>query len=187
MNIAVRKNGPIRSYSITDIETVLKKERPTFFLTEMIIKGCPRKLHFDSEYILEDSIDPLMVYIHREFGLLLALSIKEYIRGLKAKVQRRAYSTSHRIEIAYKSKYKCNMCDIILPPGFAVDHIIELCDGGEDVYDNCQALCPNCHAEKTRCNILRRDNTFKDVYGKKFEDMQKDAFDKFRYNKSKYF
>tara|TARA_B100000925_G_scaffold290182_1_gene274762 strand:+ start:1480 stop:2043 length:564 start_codon:yes stop_codon:yes gene_type:complete len=187
MNIAVSKNGPIRSYRLADIETVLKKERPTFFLTEMIIKGCPRTLHFDTEYIHEDSIDPLMIYLHREFGLLLALSIKEYIRGLKSKVQRRTYSTSHRIEIAYKSKYRCNMCNMLLPPGFAVDHIIELCDGGEDVYDNCQALCPNCHAEKTRCNILRRDKTFKDVYGKKFEEMQKNAFDKFKFNKSKYF
>ena len=66
------------------------------------------------------------------------------------RVQKRAYSTSHRIEIAYKSKYHCNMCKMLLPPTFEVDHIVELCDGGKDEYSNLQALCPNCHALKTR-------------------------------------
>ena len=186
MDLGVRQNGPVRCYSIQDIETVLKEERKTFFLSEMVMSGCPRKVHFDNEYINEDSIDHLMAYLHKEYGLMLALSIKEYVRGLKAKVQKRSYSTTHRIEIAYKSKYRCNMCDILLPPTFEVDHIIELCDGGKDEYHNLQALCPNCHAEKTRCNILRRQEIFKEVYGKKFQEMQENAFQKFRY-KSKYF
>jgi len=186
MDLQTRQNGPVRCYSIMDIERILKEERKTFFLSEMVIKGCPKHLDFDQEFIHEDSVDPLMTYLHKEYGLLLALSIKDYVRGLKAKVQKRAYSTTHRIEIAYKSKYKCNKCDILLPPTFQVDHIIELCDGGTDTYDNLQALCPNCHAEKTRCNILRRHKIFEEVYGKKFEEMQKNAFDKFKY-KSKYF
>ena len=186
MDLRVRQNGPVRCYHLHDIETIIKQERPTFYLTDMIVKGCPKQLDHDEEFIHEDSVDPLMAYLHKEYGLLLALSIKEYVRGLKAKVQKRQYSTTHRIEIAYKSKYKCNKCDMLLPPTFEVDHIIELCDGGTDTYDNLQALCPNCHAEKTRCNILRRHDTFKEIYGKKFEEMQSNAFDKFKY-KSKYF
>ena len=101
---------------------------------------------------------------------------------------KRKYSTTHRIEIAYKSEYKCNMCQILLPPTFEIDHIIEIQDGGEDVYENCQALCPNCHASKTRANILRRDKAFNSVYGKRFQEMQDNAFDKFKHvKKSKYF
>ena len=73
---------------------------------------------------------------------------------------------SHMIEIAYKTKYHCNMCKMLLPPTFEVDHIVALCDGGKDEYDNLQALCPNCRALKTEANILRRDKVFKKEFGR---------------------
>lgn len=187
MNIGVRKSGPIRCYSLMDIESILKQERGTFMLDQYILSGCPSALTYDEEYIHEDSIEPLMTWLHKQHGMLMGLAVREYVKTCKARVQKRSYSTTHRIEIAFKSKYKCNMCDVLLPPTFQVDHIIELQDGGDDTYDNCQALCPNCHAEKTRANILRRDKTFKEVYDKKFTLMQENAFDKFKYNKSKYF
>lgn len=34
---------------------------------------------------------------------------------------KRQYSTTHHIEIAYKTKYKCTMCDQLLPPTFEID------------------------------------------------------------------
>ena len=83
---------------------------------------------------------------------------------------------SHMIEIAYKTKYHCNMCKMLLPPTFEVDHIVALCDGGKDEYDNLQALCPNCRALKTEANILRRDKVFKKEFGKRYDLMQKNSF-----------
>ena len=115
----------------------------------------------------------------------MSLAIKEWIRSFKR--GKRAYSTTHRIEIAYKSKYRCNMCGMILPPTFECDHIVELQDGGMDTYENLQAVCNNCHAKKTRANVLRRDKAFEETFGRRYEAIQKNAFDKFRYNKSKYF
>ena len=81
------------------------------------------------------------------------------------------------------------MCKMLLPPTFEVDHIVELCDGGKDEYSNLQALCPNCHALKTRANILRRDKAFKKEFGKRFDLMQTNSFKEFEYKpkQSKYF
>jgi 5-methylcytosine-specific restriction endonuclease McrA len=186
MNIRVRQTGPIRCYNIMDVENYLKTERGTYILDNTIFNCYPGILHYDDEYMNEDSMINLLQYIHKESGILMALAIREYFKQQKRSVQKRAYSSTHRIEIAYKSKYTCNMCDVLLPPTFEVDHIVELQDGGSDTYENCQALCNNCHASKTRANVLRRDDTFKKVYDQKFKDMQHDAFEKFKC-KSKYF
>jgi 5-methylcytosine-specific restriction protein A len=31
-----------------------------------------------------------------------------------------------------------------------IDHVLALYLGGTDTFDNLQALCPNCHRQKTR-------------------------------------
>ena len=41
---------------------------------------------------------------------------------------------------------------------FHLDHIICLRNGGKDELDNLQALCPNCHAEKTKNEILNANS-----------------------------
>lgn len=185
MNIRVFEKDGIRGYHLGDIEAYLKEERPAFQLDEYILLGCPHKLDYNDTMMHEDSVIKLMGWTHKEHGILMSLAIKEWIRSFKR--GKRAYSTTHRIEIAYKSKYRCNMCDMILPPTFECDHIVELQDGGMDTYENLQAVCNNCHAKKTRANVLRRDKAFKETFGRRYEAIQKNAFDKFRYNKSKYF
>lgn len=185
MNIRVANDRGVRSYYLKDIETFLKDERSSFMLDDYILCGCPSKLVYNDNVIHEDSLVKLLTWLYKEHGLMGTLAIKEWVRSFKNK--KRLYSTAHRIEIAYKSKYRCNMCDILLPPTFECDHIVELQDGGTDTYDNLQAICNNCHAKKTRANILRRDSAFKDVFGKRYEEIQKNAFDKFKYKKSKYF
>jgi len=184
MNIRRTVVDEIISYSLQDVEKYLKEERGTFILGEYMMSSCPHTLHYKDDYMHEDSLVKFMRYIHKEYGILTTLSIIEYIKVKRR--NKRKYSTTHRIEIAYKSKYKCNSCDKLLPPTFEIDHIVELQDGGDDTYENCQALCPNCHAEKTRANQLRKDEAFAKVYGKKFKEMQVNAFDKFKY-RSKYF
>ena len=184
MNIGRKVVDGILSYSLQDVEKYLKEERATFFIEEYMMKSCPSTLHYKDDYMYEESLIKFMRYIYKEYSILTTLSVIEYIKVKRR--NKRKYSTTHRIEIAYKSKYKCNSCDMLLPPTFEIDHIVELQDGGEDTYENCQALCPNCHAEKTRANQLRKDKAFAKVYGKKFEEMQVNAFDKFKY-RSKYF
>ena len=185
MDIKVRSKDGVVCYKISDVEYCLKQESSSFYLDEYVFTGCPSALNYDDEFIHEESLQKLMKYVHREHGIIMALSICDYV-GKRMK-KKRTYSTTHRIEIAYKSKYKCNMCKQLLRPTFEIDHIVELQDGGKDTYENCQALCNNCHAEKTRANVLRKHKRFKKVYGEKFKIMQENAFESFKYKKSKYF
>ncbi len=42
---------------------------------------------------------------------------------------------------------------VAYPAGFELDHVIPLLAGGADTDDNCQILCPDCHAAKTRADL----------------------------------
>lgn len=65
----------------------------------------------------------------------------------KGKLKRKDFSEKTKKATLIKQKYKCNMCkkklDVI-----NWDHI----DGNRsnNSITNCQALCPNCHAKKSR-------------------------------------
>jgi hypothetical protein len=54
-----------------------------------------------------------------------------------------------------KQKYKCNICKEPLDIIYEIDHIIPKFKGGEAVPKNCQALCPRCHAYKTKNDRAR--------------------------------
>lgn len=69
---------------------------------------------------------------------------------------RRHITPIERNSIAQKQDYKCNTCHQLLPVVYEIDHVHELCDGGEDNHDNLQALCPNCHRSKTQFESSRR-------------------------------
>jgi len=43
------------------------------------------------------------------------------------------------------------------PDGFELDHRIPLFRGGEDIEENLQVLCPECHATKTNEDLGRRE------------------------------
>jgi hypothetical protein len=62
---------------------------------------------------------------------------------------KRAVSEAKRRFVASRQDWKCNNCKNQLSSFFQVDHIIRLDQGGSNHVDNLQALCANCHAEKT--------------------------------------
>ena len=57
------------------------------------------------------------------------------------------------------------------------------------IQQSSSTLSYNCHALKTRANILRRDKAFKKEFGKRFDLMQTNSFKEFEYKpkQSKYF
>lgn len=61
----------------------------------------------------------------------------------------RRVSQSDKKKIAFQQNYKCNLCHVILPPTYEIDHIIPLFKGGGNKLENLQALCPGCHRNKT--------------------------------------
>ena len=68
--------------------------------------------------------------------------------GTKKK-RKRTLTAADKKRIAANQKWKCKRCGKPLPARFHVDHIKEFSEGGSDRESNLQALCPNCHAEKT--------------------------------------
>ena len=51
--------------------------------------------------------------------------------------------------VAARQQWKCAMCEHLLSAYYQIDHVRPLFLGGSNHNDNLQALCANCHAEKT--------------------------------------
>jgi len=76
---------------------------------------------------------------------------KELIKeGTGTKKPRRGFSDSVKKQVLAFQHYRCNRCEKILDVT-NFDHI----DGNRtnNSFFNCQALCPNCHAKKTRRKV----------------------------------
>jgi 5-methylcytosine-specific restriction endonuclease McrA len=77
--------------------------------------------------------------------------------------ERKRPSQALRALVAYDQDYKCAKCSSTLPPGWHLDHIVPLCDPSwaetcatkaeatkqANAQNNLQALCPNCHCQKS--------------------------------------
>jgi 5-methylcytosine-specific restriction endonuclease McrA len=169
----------INEDELVDISTIETYMQRDFTTTVRQCEDSVRKqLHYNETYISPESYRTYVQWYNKEFG---------ETHPVPALPKKREYSTTHRIEVAYRTKYQCNGCNTLLPPTFEVDHIIELRNGGEDVYENLQALCPNCHAVKTRANTLRRNKIFGHEFGRRASAIESKSFENFRCNRSKYF
>lgn len=63
--------------------------------------------------------------------------------------KRKSTSGSERLKIAWQQDYKCNTCGQMLHWTFEIDHIVALCNGGDNNSKNLQALCVQCHKDKS--------------------------------------
>ena len=69
---------------------------------------------------------------------------------------KRRFTQAQKKQVAARQKWTCLDCAKILPSSYQVDHIVPLWQGGEDNLENAQALCPDCHAEKTQHEAIER-------------------------------
>jgi 5-methylcytosine-specific restriction endonuclease McrA len=58
--------------------------------------------------------------------------------------------------VAANQKWKCRHCNNDLDAKYEVDHIIALEDNGDNMINNLQALCRNCHGKKTLSDDIKR-------------------------------
>ena len=65
--------------------------------------------------------------------------------------------SSLRKEIVDQQSNKCRKCNNPLNQYFQIDHIVAIQFGGTDEMDNLQALCSNCHLEKSCIENKVRD------------------------------
>ena len=62
---------------------------------------------------------------------------------------KRNLSESKKKYVAASQKWKCNNCNNMLEATYEVDHKLPLYKGGNNEINNLQALCRNCHGNKT--------------------------------------
>lgn len=69
----------------------------------------------------------------------------------EGKVRRPRPSVAQRMKVAELQDWRCNMCNVLLPSTWELDHIVRVTDDPSIAQDliNHQALCPGCHREKT--------------------------------------
>ena len=83
---------------------------------------------------------------------LIEIGLRILEKSLSKPKPRRGFPKSVKAEVKRRQNYRCNDCgkksDV-----WDFDHV----DGNStnNSLDNCQALCPNCHAKKSR-NIKQR-------------------------------
>lgn len=72
--------------------------------------------------------------------------------NFKDNSKRYSFTQMERNAIASTQNYKCNVCEIELEEQreYDIDHIIPIANGGKNTVDNLQAICKNCHKEKTK-------------------------------------
>ena len=70
--------------------------------------------------------------------------------------RRRTLTPYQRQLVASSQKWCCNACGTLFRALWHVDHVVPLADGGPDELGNMQALCADCHADKTSDENARR-------------------------------
>ena len=84
----------------------------------------------------------------------------------------RKVSQKTKKTVAASQEWKCKKCFTVLDETYEVDHIVPLHSNGSNEVSNLQALCPNCHRQKTyhepkpkkREKIVLPENLFTDTY-----------------------
>ena len=63
---------------------------------------------------------------------------------------RRKWTSSEKRAVGARQLWQCAHCRVLLPATFEIDHVIPLHQGGLDCAEtNANALCNQCHAQKT--------------------------------------
>lgn len=68
---------------------------------------------------------------------------------MQATRHRRAVSTGVKRQVAAAQGWRCVVCRELLPAAYEVDHRVALQFGGTNHPSNLQALCRDCHGQKT--------------------------------------
>tara|TARA_B100000989_G_C19371224_1_gene397524 strand:+ start:84 stop:656 length:573 start_codon:yes stop_codon:yes gene_type:complete len=73
---------------------------------------------------------------------------KKKSEGTTTKSKRKVSEQSKKY-VAANQEWRCKKCTKLLGASFEVDHINPLYKGGDNSLSNLQALCRNCHGDKT--------------------------------------
>ena len=100
-----------------------------------------------------DLITPLFTLSKPPLQPTVAPQMKRMLRsgGMSTK---RSVSETKKKYVASQQSWKCAQCKQQLTASFEVHHKLDLQFGGTNHVNNLEALCRNCHGEKTMANHL---------------------------------
>lgn len=108
-----------------------------------------------------DMISPFLDFTNSTDNISSLYNKREYITPQTKRMMNSGLNTTKRSVSETKKKYvasmqnwKCKKCDDQLKATFEIDHKIDLQYGGTNHIDNLEALCTECHKEKTMMSNL---------------------------------
>lgn len=97
-----------------------------------------------------DMLTPILKISSTDWGNNTSPQFKRMMNsGTSVTNVKRSVSETKKKYVAAQQNWKCGKCSCQLPGWFEVDHKIRLEHGGDNHIGNLEALCRNCHGEKT--------------------------------------
>ena len=102
----------------------------------------------------------LLIFFNKDFKNDILLKFKKLdsktdlekmisIKNIKKNNVKRNVSESKKKYVASNQQWKCKKCNHLLDATYEIDHKVPLYKGGSNEIDNLEALCRNCHGNKT--------------------------------------
>jgi len=83
------------------------------------------------------------------------MTIRDIQFGLRGRKRRRGLSAKKRFRILNRDDFTCRYCGQSAPSVVLhVDHVIPVCNGGDDEDDNLVAACEDCNAGKSSDDLI---------------------------------
>lgn len=158
-----------RDYTDVDFTNSIHITNDKLILFVHLSKGiCPINYIFTSNINVKYQI---FNYLNEQYGDLFRLDVSENIIDFDCKILHHLFhflnffnsadysiknqrkTPKNKENIAHMQKNLCNCCHQNFGKNYDIDHIIELGYFGNNEEYNFQALCLNCHREKTRYNL----------------------------------
>ena len=96
----------------------------------------------------KDMITPFLETNASSVGKKYEMSASK-IMNSGSKSNKRSVSETKKKFVASQQNWKCNKCEQKLNHTFEVDHVLRLENGGTNEVTNLEALCRECHGQKT--------------------------------------
>jgi len=102
----------------------------------------------------KDSKDMITPFLHNYSNPNTPIRSVQTLHQSGGKSSKRCVSETKKKYVASLQNWKCNKCQNQLSAWYEVDHKLRLDRGGTNELDNLEALCRECHGQKTAMENL---------------------------------